>query len=65
MVVDPDNYDYSDFDPSLLQSLTSTAFELLSNNQKAYESIHMELKKCLSANYDEKLAKIYIKYFSK
>lgn len=65
MVVDPDNYDYSDFDPNLLQSLTSTAFELLSNNHKAYESIHMELKKCLSANYDEKLAKIYIKYFSK
>lgn len=65
MVIDPENYDYRNFSPSLLYSLTGTALELISSNKKAYESIHMELKKYLSTNYEDKLAKIYIKYFSK
>lgn len=65
MIIDPENYDYRNFNPSLLYSLTCTALELISSNEKAYESIHMELKKYLSTNYEDKLAKIYIKYFSK
>lgn len=65
MIIDPENYDYRNFNPSILYSLTCTALELISSNEKAYESIHMELKKYLSTNYEDKLAKIYIKYFSK
>lgn len=65
MVIDPANYDYTDFEPKLLISLTDVSLRIISSNEKAYNCIHIELKKYLSANYDEKLIKIYINYFSK
>ena len=65
MVIDPANYDYTDFEPKLLISLTDVSLKIISSNEKAYNCIHIELKKYLSANYDEKLIKIYINYFSK
>lgn len=64
LLIDPDNFDYNQFEPPLLLSLTSKSLEILSNNKGASAYIHIALKKYLSENWDEKLAKIYINFFS-
>lgn len=64
LLIDPNNYDYSNFKPQLLQSLTSKSLQILSNNAEAYNHIHIALKEYLSENLDDEIAKIYINYFS-
>lgn len=65
LVIDPENFDYDQFDTSLLSSLTNKSLEIISSSEKAYDYIHIELKKYLSKNWDERLIRIYINYFSK
>lgn len=63
LLVDPENFDFKFFEPQLLSSLTSKSLEIISSNKVAHETIYKKLKKYLSNNWDEKIAKIYIRYF--
>lgn len=64
LVIDPESFNYSEFDSSLLTLLTDKSLKILSSNKKAYGFIHEELKKCFFNNRNEKLIEIYFKYFS-
>ena len=64
LIIDPENYDYSEFDPSILLHLTKAALKLLSSNDKAFNSIHQMLKDYFINNWDETLIKTYIEFFS-
>ena len=64
LVLDAAHFNFSQFEPNMLLALTDIALKRISKNKKAYEFIHRELKCYLSTNWDEKLAKIFIGFFS-
>lgn len=64
LVLDAAHFNFSQFEPNMLLALTDIALKRISKNKKAYEFIHRELKYYLSTNWDEKLAKIFIGFFS-
>lgn len=63
-IIDPDNFNFDLFDPQSLLTLTYTALKKLSDNETSYRSIHEKLKHLLSDHWDERMAKIYIEFFS-
>lgn len=64
IVIDPDNYDYNHFEPKFLLDLTHTALKILSENSTAFGNIHLIMKNYILDNWDEKLVRIYIEFFS-
>ena len=62
-MVNPDEYNYDNFDPQELKTFSEKSLEIVSNNRTAYNKIGAILKQNLQSNWDEKLAKIHIKYF--
>lgn len=64
LVVDTENYDFKEFNANMLLELQDDALKIISNNKKTYKFIHNELKCYLSTNWDERIAKIYIDFFS-
>lgn len=64
LVVNPDEFDFTQFEVESLKELSAMALEKISQSTKVYDYIHTELKKHLSNNHDEKLMEIYVKFFS-
>lgn len=64
LVINPDEYDYTQFDAKLLKKFSPMALKKISQSTKAYEFIHTELKALLLDDHDEKLMEIYLEHFS-
>ena len=65
LLIEPGNYNYENFVPETLLHLTDRAISTISNDEIARQNIADSLRKYLLENWNEKLAKIYIKYFGK
>lgn len=65
LLIEPSRYDYNEFNPEILLTLTDNSISIISNDEIARKSIATILRDYLLQNWNERLAKIYIKYFGK
>ena len=64
LLVDPSNYDYESLNPDALLYLTNSALDKISKNEIAHKEIAKKLKAYLMEDWNDRIAKIYVKYFS-